>query len=156
MQTDIYYPSQLPNPLREGHSLKPVSPFSRTDLASGRARQRVEFENVPIYGTWEFLFNNAQAQLFESWFAGKISNGTDWFNIPRKTPFGMRMLVCRFAGMYSGPTLTGVSMWRYSCPLEIYDRELLPAEWVDFPQFITGMDIIDVALNKEWPLYADQ
>ena len=160
MQTDIYYPAQLPNALREGHALKPASPFSRTELASGRARQRREFSSVPVFGTWDFLFTGSQAQLFESWFAadaslGGISDGVSWFNIPRKTPMGMRLLVCRFTSMYSGPTLTGLDRWRYSCPLEIYERDLLPAEWVEFPEFVMGMDIFDIAMNKEWSRYAN-
>ena len=155
MQTDIYYPAQLPNTLRDGHTLKPASPFSRTELASGRARQRREFSSVPVFGTWDFLFTSPQAQLFESWFKNVISDGVSWFNIPRKTPMGMRLLVCRFTSMYSGPTLTGLDCWRYSCPLEIYERDLLPAEWVEFPQFVTGMDIFDIAINREWPSYAN-
>lgn len=156
MQTDIYYPPQLPNPLREGHALEPTSPFARTQLASGRSRQRLEFSNVPITGTWDFLYTAGQAALFESWFANTIGDGTEWFNIQRRTPLGMRMLVCRFASMYRGPVLAGVNMFRYSCPLEIYQRDLLPPEWLIVPEFVARMDVFDIAMNKEWPKHVSQ
>lgn len=151
MQTDIYYPQGLPNPLREGHALKPVSTFSRTQLASGRARQRLEFENVPVNGVWDFLFDSSQAAVFETWFAYTINNGVDWFNIQRKTPLGMSMLVCRFTDMYSGPALVGRNLWRYSCPLEIEERTLMPPGWELLPGFVIGSDIFDLAMNREWP-----
>jgi len=41
---------------------------------------------------------------------------------------------------------------RVFAELELYDRPIvLPPPWGQFPEFITGMDIIDIALNREWP-----
>ncbi len=39
--TDIYYPhDSLPMPLQEGYGFQPVSPLKRTQLTTGRARQK--------------------------------------------------------------------------------------------------------------------
>lgn len=151
IETSINYPAGLPNPLREGHALNPVSPFLRTGLASGRARQRRSFTSTPTNGTFDFIFTDAQAQAFESWFRDSLGDGVEWFNIPRKTPMGMVKLVCRFTGMYSGPALWGADRWKFSCPLEVWERPLLPRGWGQFPELVIGSSIIDRALNKEWP-----
>ena len=152
ISTDIYYPKDLPNPLREGHSLKPVSPFRRTNMVSGRGRNRRAFTSVPVLGTWNFLFKtDGQAAAFEAWFRDSINDGTDWFNIERKTPIGMTMLVCRFTDVYDGPTLVGLSSWRFSCPMEIYERPLLPKGWGALPEYVIHADIFDIAMNREWP-----
>lgn len=152
IETDIDYPEGLPNPLREGHSLTPVRPFMRTQMQSGRAKQRRLFSNVPVLGTWDFLFKtDTQAALFEAWFKEVLNDGVEWFNIERKTPLGLIRLVCRFTDIYTGPTLVGVSMWRYSCPMEIWERPLMPPGWALFPDFVLNADILDLAINREWP-----
>lgn len=153
ISSDIDYPAGLPNPLREGHSLQMGETLVRTNLASGRARQRLGFENVPVEGTWNFLFTDQEASLFEAWHRYTLKSGVEWFNIQRKTPLGMRTLTCRFTAAYSGPSLVGRSLWRYACPLEIFERETMPPEWIDFPDYWLqpGISIFDIAMNREWP-----
>ena len=150
----IDYPADLPNPLREGHSLQAVQSFTRTDLANGRARQRRGPSGAPVNGTWDFVFDDGQASLFEAWFHFKLKDGVEWFNIQRETPLGMRMLTCRFTSMYQGPVMQGASgKWRYSCPLEIFEREYMPEDWFILPGYWVnqGRSIFDVAMNREWP-----
>lgn len=152
IETDIDYPAGLPNPLRDGHSLKAVQPFLRTSMASGRARQRRAFTSVPTMGNFNFLFETDNlAAAFEAWFRDSLNDGAEWFNIERKTPLGLIRLVCRFTAMYSGPTLVGRSMWQYSCPLEVWERPLLPEGWGEHPEFVIDADIFDIAMNREWP-----
>lgn len=151
--TDINFPEGLPGPLREGHSLSPVQTFLRTQLQSGRARQRRNFSDVPTMGTWDFIFTSNEAAAFEAWFRDAINDGVDWFNINRLTPIGNASLVCRFAAMYTGPTLYGRDRWRYSCPIETYERPIMPPEWGILPEFILKADIFDIAMNYEWPLF---
>lgn len=151
LTTNINFPSQLPNPLRENHSLQAVQPFARTQLASGRSMQRKSFSNVPTQGVWEYIFTDQQAQIFESWFRDSLNDGAAWFNAKRKTPLGISSLVCRFTAMYTGPTLLGPDRWRFACPIEIIERPLLPPGWGLFPDYISGADIIDLAANREWP-----
>lgn len=152
IEAHIDYPEGLPNPLREGHSLNPVQPFTRTSMQSGRSAQRRSFSNVPTIGTWTFLFkNDALAAAFEAWFRDALKDGAEWFNINRKTPLGMTRLVCRFTSMYTGPTLVGRSMWQFSCPLEIFERPLMPPGWGENPDYLIHASLFDFAMNREWP-----
>lgn len=149
--TDLNYPSQLPNALREGHDMQAVSPFIRTPLASGRARQRPLFESVPTVAQFNWIFTAVEARLFEAWFRDVIFNGAAWFNIEYRTPLGLTMCVARFTEMYSGPNLFPVNRFRISAPLEFWERPLLPPGSGEFPEFILHADIIDIATNEKWP-----
>lgn len=151
MIATVDYPKGLPNPLREDHVLNPVQPFVRTGLATGRARQRRAYTSVPVMGTWPFIYSDVEARTFEAWFRDSLADGTEWFNIERRTPLGLRTLVCRFTAMYTGPAMVGRDHWRYDCPLEIWERPLMREGWGKFPGYILGASIIDMALNREWP-----
>lgn len=150
---DIYFPPQLPNGLRESHTARPVQPFVRTPMAAGQAKQRRAFTNVPVMHSWSWIFTDVEARLFEAWFRDMIRDGADWFKIARKTPMGMELLTCRFASMYTGPTLVGRSHWRFTAELECRDRTILPPGWGLFPDYILHADIIDLAANVEWPAW---
>lgn len=150
---DIFFPPQLPNGLRENHTARTVQPFVRTPMASGQAKQRRAFTSVPVMHSWSWIFTDMQARLFEAWFRDMIRDGTDWFKIARKTPMGMELLTCRFASMYTGPTLLGRSHWRYTAELESKERSIMPPGWGLFPEFILGADIIDLAVNVNWPAW---
>lgn len=151
--TDIHYPVGLPLPLREGYDIKHVSPLLRTDMQSGRARQRRRFTNVPSMVTLAWIFvNDSQAAAFEAWFRDQLNDGTEWFNMPLKTPVGLTNYVCRFTDdVYDGPTLVGVSAWRIRSRLEIWERPLMPADWGLHPEFLIDAGIFDIAMNREWP-----
>lgn len=152
ISTDLNFPAELPNPLREGHEMNHISPFSVTPMQSGRSRNRRNFTSVPSIATYNWLFRtDAQAALFEAWFRDTINDGVDWFNIRYKTPLGMSTLVCKFSEMYKGPILTEHNFWRYSAPLEVWERPLMAPGWGKFPEFIRYANIIDLAMNREWP-----
>lgn len=150
--TDINYPSGLPWPVREGYDINSVQPFRRTQLASGRARQRRTFVSVPSMFNVTWIFNgDGQVAAFEAWFRDVVQDGAAWFNAPLKTPIGEQMYVCRFTEMYRGPTLVGLCAWRVSAVLELWERALLPPGWGEMPEFVINADIFDIAMNKEWP-----
>lgn len=151
IQTDINYPEGLPWPVRDGYDLNHVSPFTRTPMDSGRARQRRRFSSVPTNVTVGWIFSEQEALIFEAWFRDKIHDGTDWFNCPLKTPMGEKPYVCRFTEMYRGPTPTGICKYKVTAALEIWERPLLAPGWGNFPDFIRYADIIDLALNDRWP-----
>lgn len=149
--TTINYPSQLRPPLRENYSVQHVSPLLRTQMQSGRARQRRIFTSVPSMVQAAFYFGSAgEAQLFEGFFQHTLKDGTEWFNMPLRTPLGVRQYKCRFTGMYGPLELEGRS-WRTSAQLEIEERQTIGAEWVAFPDYVVRSDIIDVAINREMP-----
>ncbi|MFT7337637.1 MAG: hypothetical protein ACI92B_000959 [Marinobacter maritimus] len=149
----VDYPAELPTPARAGYALQHTSPFMRTEMATGRARQRRTFTSVPSMVQLSWLLTNQQAQLFEAWFAHGITDGADWFNITLTTPIGkLAPYECRFTEMYDGPALAGRDHWRFNAQVEIRERPILPRDWYLYGKaFILGADIIDQALNREWP-----
>lgn len=149
---DIFYPKELPIPLKDGFGFEPVSPFLRTTLTSGRSRQRRLYTSVPTQASvkWSFKKDN-EAQLFEAWFRDALMDGIAWFYMRLKTPLGIQSYKCRFAGPYKGPFLVSGKFWQFTATLELWERPLLPPGWGLFPELVAGSDIIDLALNKEWP-----
>lgn len=150
--TDIDFPADLPCGLRDGYVLNPVQPFVRTDMKSGRSRQRRAFTSVPTMVNVSWLFrHDGQAAAFEAWFRDAIDDGAQWFNAPLRTPVGMQNYICRFTEMYKGPSLIGANLWRVDCTLEIFERPLLPVDWGEYPDYAIHADIFDLAMNREWP-----
>jgi hypothetical protein len=153
VETDINWPDGMPCALREGHGTQHGTSFIRTTMASGRARQRRAFTSVPSAQRFQWLFTSAQCIVFEGWFRDVINDGAEWFNMNSRTPLGIvTPLVCRFTEMYSGPDLEGIDLWRISAELEVWERPLLPPVWSQFPEYVLGANIIDVAMNRKWPL----
>jgi hypothetical protein len=148
----IVYPRDyLPLPLREGYGFQAVSPMQRTELQSGRARQRRRFTSVPTMASVSWLLNDVQSQLFEAWFEDALISGSEWFECPLKTPEGIQDYIARFTDIYQGPALIGVSHWRFTAELELRERPILAPGWGLFPGLIAGQSIIDLAINREWP-----
>ncbi|OIX96207.1 hypothetical protein BFS14_01720 [Serratia fonticola] len=151
---DIYYPHDyLPMPQQGGYAFQAVNPLISTELVSGRRRQRRRFTSTPTDAqvAW-FMETDAQGQVFEAWFRDALTDGASWFYMRLQTPIGVKFYKCRFRGaIYEGPTLVPPGYWRYSATLELWERPLPPPGWGNFPQFLAGQNIIDVALNREWP-----
>ena len=149
----IDFPDWLPIPTRENYGHQHTSPFARTSMATGRARQRRTFQSVPTTTTVRWAFSEPEAQWFEAWFKFDINDGADWFNIDLRTPIGKNApYECRFIEMYDGPTLFGVDGWSISAQLEIRERPILDQEWfTNGEQFIRYSDVIDYAVNQKWP-----
>lgn len=150
---DIEFPSSLPSPERSNYGLQHVSPFARTEMATGRARQRRTFQSVPSSVQLSWVMDAVQAQFFEGWFAYEITDGADWFNIDLKSPLGhMTPYECRFSEMYQGPELFALDSWRYTAEVEIRERPILSQNWYLYgSEFVLQSSIIDIALNDKWP-----
>jgi len=148
----VYYPVGLPVGLHSGRSYQLQSPLLRSDLESGRARQRRRFTNVPMGAKINWLFNDSEGQLFEVWWRDQLVDGSLWFECPLDTPIGFQDYTCRFTGVYSGPSRVGPNLWAYSAELELRERAVLPGEWSLMPSFLLNKDIFDIAMNREWPL----
>lgn len=135
------YPNALPTPLREGYGLRHVSPLMRTQMDSGRARQRRRFTSVPSEVPVSWICNAKQAQFFEAWFRYGITDGADWFLCPLKTPLdegaAVKEYEARFTDIYRGPELVGIDHWRFTAELEIRERQTL-----------SESDAIDLILGK--------
>ncbi|WP_442904870.1 hypothetical protein, partial [Hafnia sp.] len=99
-----YYPHDyLPMPLQDGYAFQPVSPLMRTEMTTGRARQRRAFISTPTQANVQWLFEtDIQAQLFEAWYRETITDGADWFFMRLQTPLGVEFYKCRFTDIYQG------------------------------------------------------
>lgn len=144
------YPEGLPCPLRENYEFTPLNNIRRTQMDSGRARQRIEFRNVPTMVQLSWIMNSPQASLFEAWAAQVV--GAGWFTMPLLTPLGFDEQEVRFTETPVGGQLTGKFLWRYRVVCEVRKRPLLEPGWAEFPEFILEAGIIDLAVNREWPL----
>lgn len=148
----IDYPKELPMPVQDGYSMSHVSPLQRTQMASGRARQRRRFTSVPTMVQVKWFFEkDGQAQYFELFFRSTLRDGAEWFNMPLRTPMGVRMYECRFTDIYDNMQLDATMYWTWTAELEIRERAVIDSAWADFPQFVVGSDIIDRATNRAWP-----
>ncbi len=135
----IAYPEFLPEPQRDGYGFQPVSPMARSELQSGRARQRRRFTSVPTVASVTWLMDDGEAQLFEGWFEHILQSGSLWFQCPLKTPLGMDEHRARFVDIYEGPVLVGESFWRFTAKLELFKLPIISeAELTDL---LAGMDI---------------
>jgi hypothetical protein len=148
----IYYPEGLPRGLHSGRKYQLVSPLQRSELDSGRARQRRRFTSVPEGVSVSWLFNDSQGQAFEAWWRDQLIDGSVWFECPLGHPLGYDLYTCRFTGVYQGPTRVGPNLWSYSGELELRERAALETGWGEFPEFILESSILDYAINRELPL----
>ncbi len=142
------YPSQLPCPLRAGYGFTPENNIIRSQMVSGRSRQRVQYTSVPTYNTLSWLLTAVESQLFESW---SVAVGADWFTIKLKTPLGYYLQECRFTETPKGPELVGVDLWSYSANVEVRDRSVIDDSFLLLPGMVLMQDIFDIAMNEKWP-----
>lgn len=148
----IAYPTGLPYPLRDvGYGLTPVSPLVETDLQSGQSISRRRFSNTPTDAAVIWEMDDGQARLFENWFEFGLVSGSLPFECPLKTPMGIDSYQAKFKGMYQGPTLVGISRWRFQATVRMFKRPMLPPGWYLAPEYVLHSGILDLAINKEWP-----
>lgn len=151
--SDIEYPEEyLPLPVMDGYGFETVAEqIKRTQLSSGRARQRVQYLSVPDQVNVKWMFKKpGQAQLFEGWYKYKVK-AASWFNMRFLTPLGIDKHKCRFTGTYQGPTYLRPNRWQFTATLELWVRPVIDEELVDFPDIVVNSDILDFAMNREWP-----
>ena len=147
----VSWPTQLPLPEQSGYAIQHVSPTQRTQMVSGRARQRRVYTSVPSNVAVQWFLTEQQAQLFEAFFRYAITDGADWFLLPLKTPMFTGDYECRFTGIYEGPTLTAFNKWTVSATIEIRERQTLDSGFAYAPEHVIDQSIIDIAVNQLWP-----
>lgn len=153
---EIDYPEGLPLPLRDDYRLRHQSPTVEAEAITGRSITRRNFRNPPSFVMLRWSFSEAQAQLFEVWYRaeksqGGIADGTIWFNCPLQTPIGLKHYEAKFKGMYEDLELFGINHWRTRAILELKERQVLPPESLEFPQYILYSDVIDIVATVKWP-----
>lgn len=144
----INYPTQLPAPLRSGYGVQHANTLVRTELQTGRARQRHAYTSVPSLASVSWTLSDGEARLFETFYRYGLADGAEWFNCRLMTPTGLKPYECRFTAMYTGPELVGVRHWRFGAQLEIRERETFPAAWLAYPEWIMDPGVLDVAISE--------
>lgn len=145
------YPVGLPLAARDGYEFSPTNNIVRTDMQSGRARQRVEFKNVPDMLKLKWVLSDAQSRLFGTWARNVV--GAGWFNMTILSPNGFDVVELRFTERVNGPVLTGKFYWVWSATIEVRNMPELDGDWaLILPDYILQSDIFDYAMNQEWPL----
>lgn len=149
------YPEGLPLGRQADRSYKTVDPSIRSELESGRARQRKRFDFTPTQVAINWVFRtSAECQLFELWFQSDsvgANDGAEWFDIPLYTPLGLDTWRARFIGVYDGPKRVGLSQWQITANLELEERVILDPSWILLPDYVLHSDIFDKAMSREWP-----
>ena len=143
-----YGATGLPLPLRDGYALNPVNKIRSTEMDVGRAVQRLEFEDAPLYPEVSWLFTEAEARLFVAWCNQVAKAG--WFTMRLVTTMGFEDLVVRLKTTPQKGELVGLYCWRYSATLEVEFETMLDEGWaLILPEYILHADVFDKAMNRE-------
>lgn len=149
----IKYPSILPFPLLSSTSFKQQSNILRTEMNSGRARQRRRFLSVPTTMAATWRLSNRMAVIFEGFYEHGLKDN-EWFLLFIPTPQGLVEHEARFINspMENHKPL-GAGRWSYQASIEMKAREK-PSEEVVVNQALSPdnlnkfVDSISNALNK--------
>ena len=120
----VKYPKDLKLPLVSSHRLSQNSNLLRTDMASGRARQRKRFQSVPttMGATWKL--NKYQAQILEGFVTHGVNDAVNWFLMPVRTPEGVIEHEVRFIQSPLESCTYNGGFWNYSANIEIKKRQV--------------------------------
>lgn len=146
----IAYPDGLPPPIQDGYAFTPTNKIRRTDMDSGRARQRIEFDSVPTFVTVTWLLTDPQATLLDAW-ADQVA-GVDWFQFPIWTPLYYEQEEVRFTQSLTGPVpIMGSDRWTYSAQLEVrFKPQAQDGYAALMPDYLLLADIFDITMNQTW------
>ncbi|MBH0088596.1 hypothetical protein [Pseudoalteromonas sp. NSLLW218] len=124
----VKYPKDLKLPLVSSHRLSQNSNLLRTDMASGRARQRKRFQSVPttMGATWKL--NKYQAQILEGFVTHGVNDAVNWFLMPVRTPEGVIEHEVRFIQSPLESCTYNGGFWNYSANIEIKKRQIVSEE----------------------------
>lgn len=156
----IDWPDSFPCIIREEYELERINNLSSTNMESGMPRVRQTFESTPTLVSASFIATAAQGRAFELWYKHALKGGTEWFNAPLADPqSSTNTLVVpglynsRFMKRYSGPQLVGAMHWKYTMQLMAMPIGQFEGgdDWGLFPDYLTGLDLLDVIMNRDWP-----
>lgn len=126
----ITWPVSLPNPDRD-FSARVSSPFIRTQMDSGRFRQRVRFTRDLRATNVVWTFSDEEYTFFQGVYRHLLNSGADWFTINLPFGDGLRPFTARFTSGGYDAKHDGVMYWRVRATLETEDDSALSAESTD-------------------------
>lgn len=147
------YPDALPAALKADRAYQMADPLVSTPFDNGQTRWDRKFTDVPYATPVSWLFNNAQCALFRTWFANKIRNGADWFEMELASDDDREVRECHFVQGYAGPVRVGFDRWRVTANLVLRRLPVPDPGWLDEPDFFLDMGRFDIAVNWDLPQY---
>lgn len=97
---DPIFPVTLPRFEHEGYSGQRQSPFARTSMDSGLARQRRRFISVPKAISAQATYTAAQLAQLESFWDNELSGGVAWFLVTLVSGGRSQQVRARFTEAY--------------------------------------------------------
>ncbi|MBP6861338.1 MAG: hypothetical protein KBC57_03165 [Neisseriaceae bacterium] len=115
-------PDVVPCPLLNGYGYAPQNPFIRSQMDSGRARQRRRFKSVAKKASVSWLMTDEQLAIFESFFDYETCGGVGWFRLNLKNGLGMVCVKARFINPEEPYSVQkNNKFWTISAVLETFD-----------------------------------
>lgn len=124
----VRYPKDLKLPHVSTHRLSQNSNLLRTEMGSGRARQRKRFQSVPttMAATWKL--KDEQAVILEGFVKHGTNDAVNWFVMPIRTPQGLIDHDVRFKQSPLESCSFNGGFWSYSANIEIKERQIVSEE----------------------------
>lgn len=95
MSASPVWPAVLPAPRLDNYSYQAVSPFTRSNMDSGSARQRRRFVSTPTQVTVGWRLTTDQLRVFEDFLADDLGGGALWFQLPLAGGAGLQSVRAR-------------------------------------------------------------
>lgn len=122
------WPDDFPMPDNDNYSIDPQVAVIRTQMESGRARQRQRFPGAQNMVKLSWTLNGEQHKRFKSYHLYNLNSGCDWFALPLTTGRYVIPHIGRFvAGKYS-ENHSGFDKWVVSAVIEIKEADLVTPE----------------------------
>ncbi len=142
------WPDNIPLP-QTNLAGKAGTVVARTEMDSGRVRQRDRFGvSLETYNA-KWLFLGSEFEAFKAFFADDITNGLDWFNLPFPGEDGSGDLVTkvvRIVGAVYSKVYVPVNQWEVSLSLEVQVAQSIPDPELDIMPLLR-QDVIEVTEN---------
>lgn len=145
----IIYPDYLPHPHFTSQGVKQQSNILRSEMSSGRTRQRRRFFVVPSYETVEWRLSPDKAASFLGWVDHAIMGGVRWFRLNQRTELGVLPLDVRLSQhpLENQKQRGGKFIYSVKCEIRKYpvQSEEQTARDVLYPytleEFVEGVDL---------------
>lgn len=121
----IEYPAALPIPLLASYQLQDVDPLQRTQMDSGRTRNRRRFRNVPTQAQVQHIFSHEQFEMFAGWWVHIALDGALSYSAKMRTATGVGQRQVQPTDVYQAALLG--KHWRVSYPVDVLTRDV-PSE----------------------------
>ncbi|HIF9531184.1 TPA: hypothetical protein ACX6S4_003603 [Photobacterium damselae] len=145
----IMYPSYLPHPHFSQSGIKQQSNRIRSEMSSGRVRQRRRFMVVPAEQTLEWKLKPDQAAAYLGWVEHALMGGVSWFRLNQRTELGVIPLEIRMIQhpLENAKQKAGRFFYTVKCEIRQYpiQSEEITVEQVLAPykldEFVSGTDM---------------